>query len=221
MRRFRPSIKNIFITALIFPLLVGLGLWQLDRAKQKRALAAAFIANAEKSAIEIRHALTDYSESNQWLPVKARGKYLAPNILLDNRVRNGRVGYEILTPMQTADVSVLVNRGWVPAPPQRDRLPNVVVPTGEQMYSGKLGPVPTTGLAINQHSEMIERLAVNVLRIQQVNLHTLGKFIGRPLFDGVVYLDEEAANGYQRDWRSPGFNRKSTRPMRPNGFRWR
>ena len=206
MRRFRPTIKNSLATLLVLPLLISLGFWQLDRAAQKRDLAEAFAANANKRAVEISAALLDHVNAHQWMPVSGSGTYSGPNILLDNRIKDGVAGYEVLTPMSAGGVTVLVNRGWVAAPAQRDILPEVAIPSGEQGYSGKMGPAPTTGVAINEYSNLVEELSADTLRIQLVDLQRLAELIKTPLNESVVYLDPSAPNGYRRDWKSPGFN---------------
>ena len=206
MRSFRPTIKNTIATLLVLPLLISLGFWQLDRAAQKRELASAFAANADKRAVEISAALLDHAKAFDWLPVSGLGSYSGPNILLDNRIKEGVVGYEVLTPMSAGGVTVLVNRGWVAAPAQRDILPELFIPPGEQTYSGKMGPAPTTGVAINEFSNLVEELSSDILRIQLVDMQRLADLIETPLAAGVVYLDADAPNGYRRDWKAPGFN---------------
>ena len=96
---------------------IALGHWQTGRAEQKRALAAE-------------------------LPKKhmgARGIFQPQfTILLDNKLRQGRPGYEVITPLKRSDSGkqLLVNRGWTPAAPTRDVLPLVRTPTGEVAVEG-------------------------------------------------------------------------------------
>ena len=59
-------------------------------------------------------------------------------VLLDNRLRQGRAGYEVVTPMRIAGTTdnVLVNRGWVAAMPRRGQLPQFGTPAGEVRIEG-------------------------------------------------------------------------------------
>jgi surfeit locus 1 family protein len=59
-------------------------------------------------------------------------------VFLDNRLRDGVPGYEVLTPLRLSgsDRVLLVNRGWIAAPRQRDRLPQVETPAGEVRVQG-------------------------------------------------------------------------------------
>ena len=74
--------------------------------------------------------------------VVARGYYDARNqVLIGNRVHEGRVGYHVITPLRIegGEVRVLVNRGWVPqredgAPPPIDVPAGLVEAGGSVMY---------------------------------------------------------------------------------------
>jgi len=92
---------------------IALGAWQARRAEEKRALGA----NLPR--------------------VEARGVFLPEHtVLLDNKIRNHRAGYEVLTPLRMSGESVLVNRGWIAAGPSRDVLPAVRTPAGEVRIEG-------------------------------------------------------------------------------------
>ncbi|MCK7577921.1 MAG: SURF1 family protein [Chromatiales bacterium] len=79
--------------------------------------------------------------------VLAHGRYEPGyQILIDNRVHQGRAGYHVLTPLRLgiSDMRVLVNRGWVPvgAGPRAAALgPS---PDGEIEVAG-IAAVPVTG----------------------------------------------------------------------------
>jgi len=60
-----------------------------------------------------------------------RGEYQSQSYLLDNRTRDGKVGYELLTAVVLASgESVLVNRGWLPAGRYRSDIPVIETPDG-------------------------------------------------------------------------------------------
>ena len=206
MRVFRPTISTTIATLVVFPLLVALGFWQLDRAAEKRALAAVYHANQNLRPIEINGAIDVREQQYQWVSATATGEFAQKTILLDNRIRDTKVGYEVLTPLNSDGITVLVNRGWVAAAPSRDELPDIHSPVGVMHLSGKLGPVPTTGIAINEYSDNIEELTDNFLRVQQIDLEQLTKILDLTLLNGVLYLDDDAPHGYLRHWSSPGFN---------------
>ncbi len=58
-------------------------------------------------------------------------------VLLDNKVRHQRAGYEVVTPLRLAEgIHVLVNRGWIEASPHREQLPEVRTPPGRLRVEG-------------------------------------------------------------------------------------
>jgi surfeit locus 1 family protein len=116
---------------------IALGHWQLDRAEQKKRLAAELERAMQSPPVELSPAAEAPALVHRH--VGARGTF-APQytVFLDNKLRNGRPGYEVVTPLRLAgsDVHVLVNRGWVQAPPRRDMLPELATPAGELRIDG-------------------------------------------------------------------------------------
>ena len=112
--RFRPPWWGAALAAAGCAAGILLGNWQMDRAEQKRAAAAAVVR------------------------VELSGEFdAAHTVYLDNKLHRGRAGYEIVQPLRLSDGRrVLVNRGWTAASASRDRLPEVRTPSGEVAVSG-------------------------------------------------------------------------------------
>ena len=71
--------------------------------------------------------------------VRVAGTWMADRqFYVDNRIREGRAGFYVVTPLaiEGSDAAVLVNRGWVARGPEYPRPPRVVVPTGRTEVSG-------------------------------------------------------------------------------------
>ena len=68
-------------------------------------------------------------ESLRFREAELRGEYVpGRQFLLDNMVHDGVAGYHVLTPWRADGGGwVLVNRGWVPAHPDRAVLPSVAL----------------------------------------------------------------------------------------------
>ena len=120
MKRFRPGIVPTLVVALLLPLLVSLGFWQLSRAVEKSALLQTY---AERRAAEpMASTELQYATDPAFRRVRLHGQFDAEHsLLLDNSQRNGRVGVELLQPFhdQASGLWLLVNRGWLPWPERR------------------------------------------------------------------------------------------------------
>ena len=80
----------------------------------------------------------------RYRPVTAVGTFDASRqILIDNKIEEGHVGYHVVTPLLLADGrAVLVNRGWIPGGESRRQLPLAVPPAGAVSVQGRLN-IPT------------------------------------------------------------------------------
>lgn len=136
--RFRPRWLPTFAVALLLPVFVAAGFWQLNRAQQKRDLQAQFDARTQAPAISLDGS-PRAAEDLRFYRVIAQGVYEPEyEVLIDNRVHEGRAGYYVITPLRLrdSDMRVLVNRGWVPLGTDRERLPPTPAPSGMQEVTG-------------------------------------------------------------------------------------
>ncbi|NRF66772.1 SURF1 family protein [Aquincola sp. S2] len=180
-----------------------LGLWQLDRAAQKKAIAEAIRTRGALPPLPqaelARDAATAAAQHHR--PVLLRGRWLAQHtIALDNRQMDGRPGFFMLTPLELApgDV-VLVQRGWLPRDFQeRTRLPAVPTPEGEVRVLGRIAAPPSALFALGEG----ERGPIRQnLVLDDFSRETRLAF--RPL--SVQQLDEPSAppEPLQRRWSQP------------------
>jgi surfeit locus 1 family protein len=126
---------KIGLFCLIFlPLTLFLGFWQLDRADYK----AQMLADQQGRSALPAQVLSELSadELQNFRPVIISGQYEQESFLLDNKIYQGKVGYELLSRFSTEDGrQVLVNRGWLPAPKYRSEAPRLHGRPGEQPIS--------------------------------------------------------------------------------------
>lgn len=127
---------TLLVTAL-FPLLTGLGVWQLSRFQEKRNLEQIYESRQSMSPVSI--AVAGQYEDPLYLPVNVSGHFVADQyFLLDNQVFQGRAGYELIMPFITDEGQWLwVNRGWLPAG-DREQMPAVHTDSERLMLSGIL-----------------------------------------------------------------------------------
>ncbi len=116
--RVKPSsIALVALIVLAVAVLVGLGVWQLQRNQWKQDLVAQYDARTEAPPLTIRDATGLDPEELDYRHVTLEGQYPAGEVmLLANRIRAATRGQELIVPLQPADGGplVLVNYGWVP-----------------------------------------------------------------------------------------------------------
>lgn len=121
-RQFRAQAIPTVIMVILAPLFFGLGLWQLDRAEQKRSQGSALEMRRKQPQLSLNGPLPD-AEQLLFRKVEAQGRYLNQrSILIENRKHQGKTGYHLITPLQLFENAgvVLINRGWI-AHDQLDR----------------------------------------------------------------------------------------------------
>src|SRR5680860_419895 len=97
--------------------LVGLGLWQLQRLHWKQGLLAQIEARTKGPPITLKDAVALAREGRDpnYYRVRVDGRFHHAKERYLYAVSDGRVGWHIITPLETEDGDmVLVDRGFVP-----------------------------------------------------------------------------------------------------------
>lgn len=179
---------------------VRLGFWQLSREEEKIALLEAQAARANQQPMTLAAAAAADTGNLHLAPVSARGQYDSSSIfLLDNRVLNGEVGFEVLIPFEEAGSGqrVLVNRGFVPMGRTRQAIPDIPpVPAAEttlqgRIYIGDYRDIPRGEVAAPLGSMTV---------VQQANPRVLAELRGSEWFSHLVRLSIEDPHALPRHW---------------------
>ena len=110
------SLFSIFFTLLF----ISLGFWQIERAESKALKMKAFNEMQKSPPI----ALNDLSAA--WSRIFVEGFYdSSRQVLIDNQINDGQVGYKIYTPFYFDDKAIFVDRGWIPRGKTRSELPDI------------------------------------------------------------------------------------------------
>jgi surfeit locus 1 family protein len=145
--RRRPRALPTLAMVATVAICVAAARWQQDRMQAKEALAAQ-LARAQQLAPVDLASLPDAADwtALRYRQLAAAGEYRGEaQILIDNRVHQGRAGYHVVAPLVLADGrAVLVNRGWVAQGPSRAQLPSVPAPTGPVVVTGRVA-LPDAG----------------------------------------------------------------------------
>ncbi|MFM2006285.1 MAG: hypothetical protein RLZZ09_1940 [Pseudomonadota bacterium] len=198
---FKPSVKGLGLFAVVFPLFITLGFWQLQRADEKRAINTLRDVRSEEPSVALKDLVTEDIEDLRFQPVLAEGQYDgAHQFLLDNQLEGQAVGYHVLTPFRLSgtDRAVLVNRGWLPQGSSRQNLPDIhQLPAGVTRVTGLVDRFHRVGFQLDGAD--IPTSGWPAL-VQVPDADKIAERLGYPVQPYQVLLDPSADGGYSRAW---------------------
>lgn len=190
--RFAVNWRVTVFSFVLFPILIGLGFWQLQRGEDKQERLDDWAAQQGSEALDITSFKPLKLMPFQRVAFNARfmpSKYW----LLEGRIYKGRSGYEVLIParLESGEV-VLINRGWVPANQDRRIFPEIDTITAAQKFWGEVRQ-PTQTALINEH----ENTAVQwPHRILEMNLLLMSEQLSESITPYVVALDMDHPSAF-------------------------
>ena len=186
------------VAVLSMGITASMGIWQLSRAAQKKALQTAIATRSALPAWSGAELLAGTrTDEDLHRPVTLTGRWVpGAQVFLDNRPMGGRSGFVLLSPLRLSgsERAVLVQRGWVARNFQdRTALPVVSTPPDEVRVEGRLAPPP---------SQLFELgAAVDGPIRQNVDLARLSDEWGVALLEGVSVLQTGPADAtLLREW---------------------
>ena len=147
--QFKPRLVPSLVLFLVMPLLIYLGLWQLDRYEIKRGMVQEQADNQDKSVVVIS-TKKQIESLGRGREVSLTGEFvLQHTILLINRKHAGRPGFEVFTPFRiVGGDSILVNRGWVADRTGQNFIPELPGIAGKIQLTGLLDTPPSIGIKL-------------------------------------------------------------------------
>lgn len=209
MRRTSNGLFGWALAVMAMALFCSLGVWQLDRGKQKQAmLAQSQGVLAARKPLPLR-AAADPARTAAYDWAQGEGRFLdKPAVLLDNQTSEGRSGvrvYRVFQPSMfqpntsqpdaAATPPVLVELGWIPLPGDRT-LPRIDSFAATTQVAGLLAPPPSAGLA----AAVVSPQADGSLLATSLEHAVLSSALKLPtLAPRVLRLDPALKVGYLRD----------------------
>ena len=195
--KFHFDWRMFLFTAAFFPFLIALGLWQLEREQQKILTEKVYETRNASEPIDVSS--IDWASSDlNWIAVTATGFFdNTRQLLLDNRILNSVVGYEVLAPFYTDGRVLLVNRGWIAQGQSRQSLPELALTEDRVTITGHIY-VPDGELMILGAEEAVTESWPKV--IQSVDIQTLSSVMDEAFETHVVRLDENSTAVLQTNW---------------------
>lgn len=171
-----------------------LGFWQLDRKSQKEQRLAQIDQRKAANALtlaEVVGAPEDYVD----FPVIVTGELRKQTFFIDNRLKNGAAGYEVLAPVQTSYGAVIINLGWIPSTGLRSELPSVSLPNDNQ-FTGVIF-VPNDNVMVSETNVDYGRFPA---LIQQIDFAEIAKHLDQDVLPFTVRLKDDGGADFNRDW---------------------
>lgn len=196
--------RTTLLTALLLPLLVSLGFWQLERAAEKTLIAEQDAQRAAAPAQPLATLLDAAPAELAYRRVTVSGYFLLePLIFLDNQIRDGRYGHDVygLFYDRPSARYALVNRGWVPGDSSRRSLPEVPVLADDLTVSATVYVPPGEPylLAEEQFADLESPLLVQSVASPALRA-LVSRDLEQPLFAWELRMTPEQPGGFRRDW---------------------
>jgi len=193
------------LVLLVLTLCFNLGLWQLDRAEEKRLMLDQ-ISVGEQNPLPFATFYQQYLDATnkvqkrsgngfKYQHIQLSGRYHADkSFILDNRTYQGKVGYHLLTLFEAAHpepVWLLINRGWIAAPRLRSERPQFATPSDTVTLQVQLN-IPTITQSYPPETEQWP------VRLQQLDWVQLDKLSQRALLPYEFRLVDNQQSGVQQ-----------------------
>jgi len=197
---FKPTLVPTLAFLVVFPVLLSLGNWQLNRAEEKREIERGVAEAMAKPALLLNQANLDLLSQQVYRPVHLEGRFDAEHqYLWDNKTFKGKPGYQVLTPfrIEGTQKSVIVNRGWVPILGRRDEYPDISVSAEPIVIEGVI-KMPSNAIQLAEPNS-IESLSFPFV-LQAFEPSVIAKQLDLDMLPIMVELSKDDPQGFVREW---------------------
>ena len=209
--------KVLAFTLFFLPITLTAGFWQLHRAEEKREILTAQSALQNNAPVAFARVVNrqDSTEANsvledekntlaqRYLRVTAMGEVHPQQVfLIDNRVRHGRPGYEVLIPLKVEmkggeSIWLMVNRGWLAGGLNRSQLPTIPPLEEGSTFTGYLYQPFGTHLVL---ADDVWPAGASPLVIQHFDHDKLERYLGDKVYPYSLRLEKSPSSALKTDW---------------------
>ena len=197
--KWQPNAKLLVFSLLMLPLLLSLGLWQLQRGDEKQQIVDHHARNQQLPPVISAEELAS-GEDQQYRLAWVRGTVDNRRvIILDNKVNNGRPGYEILQSVSISGVTekLLINRGWVEASLDREILPSISPIVGEVQLRGYLYRALKGGYRLDDGIRQVQDWPS---RVGWISLERAEELFNESFMPYQLRLDQDSIGALKTGW---------------------
>jgi surfeit locus 1 family protein len=202
--RFDFEWRTSLLTAILLPVLVFLGFWQLQRADEKIELAHSWELRRQQPRAMLADLEAQPPGLLAYAPVALSGTIVPDKyFLLDNRIHRGQFGYEVLSlfELQGEDMTVLLNRGWIAGDPARLTLPELPPLVGELAIAGHVYVAPGRPFLLAEQ-ELEPGWPKRIQAVEMIKLSPLAQATtSKRVFPYPVRIDEAQPGALTVDWK--------------------
>ena len=201
--QFSPNLIPSLVTLIMIPILILLGLWQLNRADQKRHIDSGVTEAQIKSPLNLNTFNSNVFSNEVYRSASILGSFDSnKHYLLDNRTHKGRAGFHVFTPFLfntnngNKPKAVLVNRGWITYQGSRSNIPNIEATDNKIQIKGTIKNIGESIVLSDTTKQSLSYPKI----VQSISLDKLSKDLNYPLLPIVIELDKTEKTGFVREW---------------------
>ena len=189
-----PDWLPFVIGAVLVVQFAGLGAWQVSRGLEKRAERELFSDEAGYSR------WSDGMDVRSYQRIRVDGSFdAARQFLLDNIILESRLGYYVITPLETGadEPLLLVNRGWIERAGSDFDAGRIDLDASPVTVRGRVGSLPRAGYKMG---DAILPGSPWPKRAVYPDYEELARALGRAVQPFVLLMDPQDADGFLRHW---------------------
>lgn len=130
--KFKTTPFAVIVTVIAVSIFTYLAVWQVGRAEERKQHREMVLERLAQP-VEAFSSENVNLDKDRFKRFSLTGAFLdSHQIFLDNVVKDGKPGYDVITPFKTEKQLLLVNRGWVSAGRDRRILPEIKIDETQQ-----------------------------------------------------------------------------------------
>lgn len=213
--RWEGPLWSLMLALVVMAGFVRLGVWQLDRAAEKAAIAARYEARRGLPPLSLAQLAGRGGDIEEY-PLRLAGRYdNARTFFVENQPRGPRAGFHVITPFLPAGErdAILVNRGWVPVGADMQALPAVPDATAT-VVTGTVA-LPSPYFIVGEPDYQ-----ARPLRVGRIEPGKIAAALGLGLRPFLLRLYPAEPDGFVREWTPSARLGMSPEKHRAYAFQW-
>ncbi len=189
--------KGFLLLCLFFvAVFILMSVWQWHRYDYKKTLMNKF--EARLKTLPMPFQLLQFQNDLQFQPIAVDGEYDNDLQFLQNRLHDGVLGFEVLTPFRIAGSQklLLIDRGWIKKPDNAS-LPFIPVVSSLEHLTGYIKILDEYQFILGKNIIEPDK---KPLIMQKIDVEEISRITKKDFYPYILRLDPINENGFVRDW---------------------